>query len=48
MSVKKLHCVALIHWLKRWMACLNIMEIAPNLLVPLDSDLETFRFGASV
>ena len=30
------------------MACLNIMEITPNLLVPLDSDLETFRFGARV
>ena len=33
MSVKKLHCAALIHQLKRRMACLNILEIAPGSLV---------------
>ena len=34
-SVKKLHCAALIHYLKRWMACLNILKIAPDSLVRL-------------
>ena len=33
MSVKKLHCAALIQLLKRWMACSNIMEIEPHSLV---------------
>ena len=33
MSVKKLHYAALIHYLKQWMTCLNILEIAPGSLV---------------
>ena len=33
MSVKKLHCPTLIHLLKPWMACLNILEIEPGSLV---------------
>ena len=33
MSVKKLHCTALMQLLKRWMACSNIMEIAPHSLM---------------
>ena len=33
MLVKKLHCTALIQILERWMACSNIIEIAPDSLV---------------
>ena len=33
MSVKKLHCAALIQLLKRWMAYSNIIEIEPDPLV---------------
>ena len=45
MSVKQLHCAALIHKLKRWMACLNILEIAPGSHVRYWGHLETARFG---
>ena len=33
MSVKKLHCTALIYLLMGWMACSNIVEITPDMLV---------------
>ena len=44
MSVKKLLCAVLIHLLKRWMACLNILEIAHAL--SYWGHFETARFGA--
>ena len=47
MSVKNLHCPALIHGLKRWMACLNILEIAPgSRALSYWGHLKTAHFGA--
>ena len=49
MSVKNLHCAALIHLLTQWMSCLNILVIAPGWFAQVLSywgHLETARFGA--
>ena len=37
MPVKKLHSTAQIHLMKRWMACSNVMEIMPDLILRLAS-----------